>query len=162
MSLRPLLILLLFMTGPTQAVIESYTFDNAQQEQRYQRFIAELRCPKCQNQNLAGSDAPIAADLRHELHRLLMEGKTDAEITEFMVARYGDFILYRPRVKPETIALWAGPALMLLIGGLWVWRISRRSRAAAQTPDSVAAAAGALNESDRDRLRNMLDDKAKH
>lgn len=139
----------------SHAVIESYDFETPEQEARYQRFIDELRCPKCQNQNLAGSDAPIAADLRRELHRLIVSGKSDAEITEFMVARYGDFILYRPRVKPETIALWVGPALMLLIGGIWVLMIARRARGEA----AEAPAGEELDDAEAQRLQALLDDE---
>ena len=84
--------------------------------QRYQHFIDELRCPKCQNQNLAGSNSPIAKDLRHQLYLLLEEGRSDQEVTNFMVNRYGDFILYRPRFNPETAILWFAPAIFLLLG----------------------------------------------
>ncbi len=77
---------------------------------RYQKFIEELRCPKCQNQNLAGSNSPISEDLRREIYRLIDDGKSDTEIVQFMLDRYGDFILYRPRLTSETAILWAAPA----------------------------------------------------
>lgn len=149
-------LLALLCCAPGLAVIESYDFDTPEQETRYQRFIDELRCPKCQNQNLAGSDAPIAADLRRELHRLITAGNSDAEITEFMVARYGDFILYRPRMKPETIALWAGPALMLLIGVAWLVVIARRARTG-----SSGDAPGTLDDTESERLRALLKDEGR-
>lgn len=150
-----LLLVALWLAAPAAlAVIESYEFATAEQEARYQRYIDELRCPKCQNQNLAGSDAPIAADLRRELHRLITAGKTDAEIDDFMVARYGDFILYRPRVKLETLALWLGPGVMLLIGVVWVLLIARKSRAASDH------ASAELDADEARRLRALLEKEA--
>lgn len=98
------------------AAIDVYEFDTAEQRQRYQVFTEEMRCPKCQNQNLAGSDSPIAADLRRELHRLLIEGRSDEAITDYMVARYGDFILYKPRLQKNTYLLWLAPLGLLIIG----------------------------------------------
>jgi cytochrome c-type biogenesis protein CcmH len=108
------------------AVIETYEFDNDAQHARYQHFIEILRCPKCQNENLAGSNSPIAADLRHELVRQIKAGKQDAEIVNFMVARYGDFVLYDPRFKKNTLLLWLAPGLLLLAGVLLVWFVLRR------------------------------------
>ncbi|OKY26065.1 MULTISPECIES: cytochrome c-type biogenesis protein [Thalassotalea] len=95
---------------------DTYVFDNPVTEIRYKALIKELRCPKCQNQNLADSNAPIAKDLRREVFQLLQEGKADKEIVDFMVARYGEFVLYRPKVSPLTYVLWFGPLVLLLIG----------------------------------------------
>lgn len=94
--------------------IEPRQFDSPEVQDRYQQLIDELRCLVCQNQNLADSNAPLAQDLRREIQTMLEDGKSDAEIKEFMVARYGDFVLYRPPLKPMTIALWFGPAIALL------------------------------------------------
>lgn len=106
------------LSNHAYAVIESYSFDNDIDQQRYQHFIQELRCPKCQNQNLSGSDAPIAQDLRRQLYQLIVEGKTDTEITTFMVDRYGDFILYRPPFNVWTAILWLAPVIGLIIGAV--------------------------------------------
>lgn len=122
---------LLVLTGLLWAplgwgVIETYEFDSEELRQRYHRFVEELRCPKCQNQNLSGSNSAIAEDLRAQLHRLLQEGRSDEEIVEYMVSRYGDFILYRPPVNRHTMVLWALPAGLLLLGGLVAAGLLRR------------------------------------
>lgn len=88
-------------------------------EQRLIIIAEELRCLVCQNESLAGSRADLAMDLRREVRTLIKDGKTDAEIKDFLVSRYGDFVLYRPPVKPTTWLLWFGP-LLLLIGGIWL------------------------------------------
>ncbi len=93
-----------------------YTFDAPQDEQRFKKLSAELRCLVCQNQNLADSDADLAVDLRRELYNMIKAGNSDAEIIDFMVTRYGDFVLYRPPVKPTTYMLWIGPLILLIIG----------------------------------------------
>ncbi len=110
------------------AAIETHEFDSDLQRQRYQSFIEEMRCPKCQNQNLAGSDSPISADLRRELYDMIKLGKSDREIVDFMVERYGDFILYRPRITPATYALWGVPAALLIIGVIVLILILHRRR----------------------------------
>lgn len=127
------LVALLAMSASTFAAIETHEFDTDLQRQRYQSFIEEMRCPKCQNQNLAGSDSPISADLRRELYEMITLGKSDKEIVDFMVERYGDFILYRPRVTPATYALWGAPAALLVIGVIVLILILRRRRRLALT-----------------------------
>ncbi|QCO67866.1 cytochrome c-type biogenesis protein CcmH [Luteimonas yindakuii] len=99
------------------------------EEKRFRGLIAELRCVMCQNQSLADSNAQIAHDLRREVLVLMRRGLGDAEIRQHLVDRYGEFVLYRPRVGAATFVLWFGPALLLLGGGVVVWRIVRsRSR----------------------------------
>ena len=98
------------------AVIETYEFSSAENESRYHRLSQELRCPKCQNQNIADSNAPIARDLRALLHRQLEAGASDEEILIFMVERYGEFVRYRPAVNQQTAVLWVFPAAAVLIG----------------------------------------------
>lgn len=108
------------------AAIESYDFQDDEQRERYQQLSQELRCPKCQNQNLADSDSQIAADLRKELHAQLLAGKSDAAIIDFMRERYGDFVLYKPRMQRNTLLLWLGPVglVLLVVGGLlWFRRL---------------------------------------
>ncbi|WP_286233715.1 cytochrome c-type biogenesis protein [Thalassotalea sediminis] len=95
---------------------DTYVFDDPVTETRYKALVKELRCPKCQNQNLADSNAPIAKDLRREVYQLLQEGKADKEIVDFMVDRYGEFVLYRPKVSSLTYVLWFGPLVLLVIG----------------------------------------------
>ncbi len=99
---------------PGQAAIEAYQFDSSEMEADYNQLINELRCLVCQNQNLAGSDADLARDLRRETYEMLREGKSSEQVVEFMVARYGDFVLYRPQFKSTTYLLWLGPFLLML------------------------------------------------
>ncbi len=101
-------------------------FNDAAEEARFHKLTAELRCVMCQNQSLADSNAQIAHDLRREVLDLMREGRNDAEVKDFLVARYGEFVLYRPRVEGSTWLLWFGPALLLLVGGFVVARIVRR------------------------------------
>ncbi|CAN7578062.1 cytochrome c-type biogenesis protein [Pseudomonas solani] len=109
----------LALTGVARAAIDTYEFKNEAERERFRVLTEELRCPKCQNQNIADSNAPIATDLRREIFRMLEEGKGDDEIVDFLVARYGDFVRYKPPVNGRTLLLWYGPA-GLLVGGLLV------------------------------------------
>lgn len=114
------------------ASIDIYEFDSPQQEAQYRGLIEEFRCPKCQNQNLAGSDAPIAQDLKQRTYEMVKDGRTDAEIRNYMFERYGDFISYKPPVRPSTWILWFFPPvlLVLLILG-WIYKAKKgRSRVA--------------------------------
>lgn len=101
-------------------------FRDQAEARRFHALTAELRCVKCQNQSLADSNAQIAHDLRREVLDLMREGRNDAEVKDFLVARYGEFVLYRPRVEGATWFLWFGPALLVLVGGFVVARIVRR------------------------------------
>jgi len=129
--LKPLLMLLLigFLITPARAAIEAYEFDSPEMEADYNQLVDELRCLVCQNQNLAGSDADLAQDLRRETYEMLQQGKSQQEVVEFMVARYGDFVLYRPQFKSSTYLLWLGPFLLLIVVLIIV---VRRLRAAAK------------------------------
>ncbi|WP_353411097.1 cytochrome c-type biogenesis protein [Pseudoteredinibacter isoporae] len=124
---------LLMITVSAQAVVDLYEFNDPSLRERYLVLVDELRCPKCQNQNLAGSDSPIASDLRRELHRLLQEGQSDEEIKDYMVARYGDYVLYRPRLGLNTLLLWGGPIALLLLGLIVAFFIFRRQAPVEQT-----------------------------
>ena len=99
-----------------RAVIETYEFSSPDLERRYHALSQELRCPKCQNQNIADSNAPIARDLRVVLYEQLEAGATDDEILAFMVARYGEFVRYRPGMDRNTVLLWTAPGLLLVLG----------------------------------------------
>ena len=96
------------------------------EEQRFRNLVGELRCVMCQNQSLSDSDAQIAHDLRREVLGLMRSGMDDAQIKDFLVARYGEFVLYKPRVSANTWLLWFGPGLVLLAGAVVVVRIVRR------------------------------------
>lgn len=130
-------LMLVFAAPMSQAVVDIRDFPSEQQRQRYQTLIAELRCPKCQNQSLAGSDSPIAKDLRRELHRLLLEGKDDKAVKDYMVARYGDYVLYRPRLQENTLMLWFAPLAIAVIALLAVVLILRRQRPVVVGADKV-------------------------
>ena len=100
-------------------------FEDPQLEAEYQALIKEVRCLVCQNQTIADSNAPLAADLRREIREMMGEGATRGEVNEFLVARYGDFVLYRPRFQPSTWALWVGPAFFVILGMVVFARILR-------------------------------------
>jgi len=112
---------------------EPLIFADDQQEARYNDLTVELRCLVCQNQNLADSDAPLAQDLRKEIYDMLQQGRTDDEIKTFLIDRYGDFVLYRPPMQGNTLALWLMPAVLLLLGGVvLVIIVRKRSRLLAE------------------------------
>lgn len=112
---------------------EPLVFASQEQQERFKRLTEELRCLVCQNQNLADSDAPLAHDLRDEIFNMMQLGKTDDEIKSFLVERYGDFVLYRPPVKGNTLILWLAPGLILLIGAVVIGvSVSKRKRLLAQ------------------------------
>lgn len=111
-------------------------FADAAEARRFRTLVSELRCVMCQNQSLADSDALIAHELRAEVLELMREGRDDEAIRDYLVARYGEFVLYRPRVGPETWLLWFGPAVLLLLGGVVVYRLARRpGTATAKVPE---------------------------
>ncbi len=120
---------LVFCAAVSAQTEEPIVFEDPANEERFRELTVELRCLVCQNQTLSDSDAPLAQDLRKEIHDMIVAGRSDAEIKEFMVARYGDFVLYRPPVQTNTLILWAAPLILLLIGGVVIVR-SVRKRAA--------------------------------
>jgi cytochrome c-type biogenesis protein CcmH len=116
-------------------------------EQRLRVLAEELRCLVCQNESLAGSRAELAQDLRREIRTMIRQGRSDAEIVDYLVARYGDFVLYRPRVQPTTWLLWGGPFVLLALGlGVLVLNVRRR-----------AAAPGALSAAERKQAAKLLE-----
>jgi cytochrome c-type biogenesis protein CcmH len=119
-------------------------------EQRLIAISEEMRCLVCQNESLAGSRAELAQDLRRELRELIRAGKSDAEIKDFMVSRYGDFVLYRPPVKPTTWLLWAGP-FVLMIGGIVALLVYLRRRGQVVSGDDAS-----LSEDERNRVQALL------
>nr|WP_281383106.1 cytochrome c-type biogenesis protein [Microbulbifer rhizosphaerae] len=136
------------------AAVEVEQLSTPELQARYEVLIEEMRCPKCQNQNLAGSDSPVAGDLRREIRRLLEEGFTDREISDYMVARYGDFVLYRPPLQRNTLALWLAPGVFAAIGLVVLIVIVARSRSGSGARQDDAS--GELSEDERRRLRQLL------
>jgi cytochrome c-type biogenesis protein CcmH len=138
--LATILLLSLCISAHSLAGLENLNFANPQQETRYKKIIAELRCLVCQNQNLADSNADLAKDLRKKTHAMILAGQSDSQIVDFMVARYGDFVRYRPPFKPSTALLWISPALLLALGLGILWRVTRRSRNTLSQADEVGKA----------------------
>lgn len=128
-----LLIVLLALSATT------FALDNIADpaiEARLKRLSTELRCLVCQNSTLADSDAPLARDLRNEIRKLMIEGKTDDEVVQYLVARYGDFVRFRPPVNTSTALLWFGPFLMLIIGAMTLFIMLKRRNAALSAEDA--------------------------
>jgi cytochrome c-type biogenesis protein CcmH len=116
----------LLLTVPAVAIDTGKAFDDPELQARYEKLIEEVRCLKCQNQTIKDSNAFLAGDLRREIRRLLSEGKTDEEIFDFLVARYGEFALYRPRMSGVTLLLWIAPGIFLIAGGIVVFRVLKK------------------------------------
>jgi len=143
--------LTLGLTTIAHAAIDAYEFRDDAERARYAELTKELRCPKCQNQDIADSNAPIAADLRKEIFRMLGEGQSNQQIIDFMVDRYGDFVRYKPALTSRTWILWFGPA-GLLIGGLLVIGVIVVRRRGQGRNDTDA-----LSDEERQRLAHLLD-----
>ena len=136
------MLLMLWLALGTAQAIDPMPFRDAHEERRFAALLAELRCMVCQNQSLADSDAGLARDLRNEVFELMRSGKSDTEIREFLVSRYGDFVLYRPPVKGATLALWFGPVLVLTAGGfVLITTLRRRARAFNNARQAAGSAA---------------------
>lgn len=144
--------LMLACLGSAQASIDTYEFSSQAERERYRTLVEELRCPKCQNQNIADSDAPIAMDMRDEIFRKLGEGQSSDEIVEFLVDRYGDFVRYKPPVNKSTLILWYGPAALLAIGFAMVALIVVRRRRSARTKQDEQK----LSSDEKNRLSEIL------
>ena len=133
-----------------QSVFEPRGFSSPEHEKLYRTLVDELRCLVCQNQNIAESNADLASDLRREVFRMVEAGQSADEISGFMVARYGDFVLYRPPLKGGTILLWVGPFVLAAIGlAALAMHLRRRQR----------AAAAPLDAGERERLRRIVESK---
>lgn len=131
-----------------QAAIDTYQFADEETRQRFYHLNDELRCPKCQNQALGDSNSPIATDLRGQVYRLLNEGKSDQDIKDYLVARYGEYILYRPELSRYTLMLWLAPLILLLIGFAVVLVMIKRRR--------VQIAAPVLDAAEQQRLDSLI------
>lgn len=129
-------------------------FTHATQATRYQKLIDEFRCVVCQNQSVADSNADLAQDVRDLVRNMVLQGKTDQQISDFLVERYGDFVLYNPPVKPVTYLLWAGPLALLLIAvGFLIYLIRRHASQTAQPPT--------LTEEEQQKIQQVLDSELK-
>jgi cytochrome c-type biogenesis protein CcmH len=139
----------------TFAAIDTYQFTDSEKQARFQKLTNELRCPKCQNQNLADSNAEIASDLRAKIHIMLEENKSDDDIIKYMLERYGDFVLYQPRLSKQTFILWYAPALLFVLGLVVIVLIVRFRKKAAQTQ----AESSDLNAEQQQKLAQLLQSK---
>ena len=140
MLLRGILLLLVLWTSSSAAVIETYDFSSPELEARYKLLSQELRCPKCQNQNIADSNAPISRDLRGILYGQLESGASNEEIVDFLVDRYGEFVRYRPGVDSNTMWLWSAPLILFVMAVTVVLIQIRRDQATATVSSNTQRA----------------------
>ena len=152
--MRWLLVMILLVPCLAEAKEARPLADNPQAEARLKRLAVELRCLVCQNQTLADSNAPLAEDLRREVRAMIAQDMSDKDIIDFLVARYGDFVLYRPPLKATTTLLWLGPFLLLLAGATTLVRALRRRQ--------KKLADVSLSEEERNRVAQLLSEGAKH
>ena len=141
------MVLLVLSFSVNAGSIEAYSFENKEQEKTYQSLIEDLRCLVCQNQNIAESNAELAKDMRRKTHEMVTQGKSEKEISEFMVTRYGDFVLYRPPFEPMTWLLWFGPLIIFLIGLIFVVRFMKSQKEGGQVES--------LSEEDVERIKSL-------
>jgi len=142
------LLLAMAMAAVQASSIETYRFDTPEQEELYKKMIAELRCLVCQNQNLADSNAELAVDLRRKTYEMVSAGKSEQEIMTYMVARYGDFVLYRPPMKSITFLLWTGPFIILGVGVFILFRVIKKK--SSKTTEET------LSEEERAKAQDLL------
>ena len=135
---------------PAAAADVPLEFDNPVLQQRYDYLLQRFRCLVCQNENLAMSQADLAQDLRQEVYNMVAQGRTNQEISDYLVARYGDFVLYDPPLQSSTWLLWFGPFIILIIGLVFMLRFVRSRRTAAAAAEAEDAPA------DRQRLQRLL------
>ena len=139
------------LVGVARAAIDTYEFKDEVERERFRSLTEDLRCPKCQNQNIADSNAPIATDLRREIYRMLDDGRSDKEIVDFLVMRYGDFVMYKPPLDSRTWLLWYGPFGLLGLGAIVLCVLVLRRRKVEKAPAQVA-----LSKAERERLDALL------
>lgn len=131
-----LALIVVLAAGCAYAIDAGNAFDDPKMQARYEKITSEVRCLVCQNQTIKDSNAFLADDLRREIRRMLTEGMTDAEIYDFLVVRYGDFVLYRPRMSGKTLVLWIAPILLIVAGGLVAFKVVRGRMAMTIDDDS--------------------------
>jgi len=154
--MRHCLWLLCLIVLPSWAIIDGhkYPFEDPEDTARFEQLAEDLRCPKCQNQNLADSNAPVAADLRDKVYELMQEGKSDDEVVTYLVDRYGDFVRYKPPFRLDTLLLWGGPALLLLFGILLLALLRRQQ-------SQPVAELSAEEKARLEALKSSLDEESK-
>lgn len=152
LSVVSVVLVLLSLCLPTfsLAQVDTFAFETAEQQARFRHLSDIFRCPMCQNTSLSGSTGGTAEDLRREIHDMILDGWTDEQIEQFMFDRYGDFIFYQPRLRAETILLWFGPLLFLLIGGFVAYSVWRRAK-------TFEDGSAELDDEQQTRLRKLLD-----
>lgn len=138
---------LLAWGGAHAYTLEEFTFQSPAQEHQFRELIGKLRCLVCQNESLAASQADLAQDLREEVYHMMQEGKSQDQIIEYLVARYGDFVLYQPPIKPSTYILWFGPFVLIGVGGFLLLRALQRKKRESDSDLTVA---------ERDRIEQLL------
>ena len=139
------LILLIVFTTPLKA-IDTYTFENPEHEKRFKALSSELRCLVCQNQTISASNADLAKDLRKQIYQMIHKGQSDREIIDFMVERYGDFVLYNPPFQATTLVLWIGPFILLIVAVGVLIQVGRHH-----------SKLSALDEEQREQMRKLLE-----
>jgi len=152
-------VFLLILPVSVWSAIDTYEFKDDATRERFKQLTFELRCPKCQNQNLQDSNSPIASDLRNEVYKMLQEGNDDSEIVDFMVARYGEFVLYRPPVNKATYVLWYGPFGLVVIGIVVVLMVSKKRKRNTTTSEVSSESNNEthLSSDESERLKDLLD-----
>ena len=146
----------LSLVGVAHAAIDTYEFAKEGDRERFRELTKELRCPKCQNQDIADSNAGLAKDLRDKTYQMVREGKEKQEVVDYMVARYGNFILYDPPLMASTLILWLGPLLVIVIGVVTVVVRSRR-----HAPAPLQQPEGTLSAEEQARLSALLKEEEK-
>lgn len=141
----------LFLSWNVFAAIDTYQFNSLEQEQQYRQLTEQLRCPKCQNNSIADSNAITAADMRTKVYELIVQGQSKQQIIDYMVARYGNFVTYDPPVTPATLILWIGPVLLVLMGGGVVVLKAKRRRSVDDKSE--------LSDFDQQRLAGLLEER---
>lgn len=145
---RSVLFIVMLLSAAFASAFEERTFATPADEALFDSLVAELRCLVCQNQNIADSDAGLAVDLRREIYTMIGDGKTKSDIIDFMVQRYGEFVLYKPRFSAKTLVLWLAPALLLFLGVFFLYQntVSGRKSTVTQPDDAALARARRLLE----------------
>jgi cytochrome c-type biogenesis protein CcmH len=134
-----LVLVLSMVTSAIATPVDTYEFKSPDNQKRALSLAHSLRCPQCQNQNLIDSNSPVASDLRLEVFKMVDEGKGDDEIIEFMTSRYGEFVLYKPKMEAKTYILWLGPIGLLIIGLAIGYIFIRKQRISGNTPQEISA-----------------------
>lgn len=145
------LILMLTSVAAQATSLSSFEFSTPEQEREFRSLTEELRCLVCQNESLAGSNAELAQDLRREIYDMMIAGKSKDDIIQFMVTRYGDFVLFQPPLKPSTYPLWFGPFILFAIASFFLFRTLLQKKRAQES---------VLSEQDQARLQELLRDNS--